>query len=102
MSEPLIVSIPHSLGKEEARRRLETGLGQSTANVPVLKIEEQRWSGDTLAFRVRALGQVASGTIDVEEKLVRLEVLLPWMLAKFARAVQTVTNARGRLLLDKK
>jgi hypothetical protein len=39
MSEPLIVSIPHSLGKEEARRRLETGLGQATANVPVLKIE---------------------------------------------------------------
>jgi hypothetical protein len=55
-----------------------------------------------LKFRVRALGQVASGTIDVEENLVRLQVLLPWMLAKFARAVQSVADARGRLLLDNK
>jgi hypothetical protein len=102
MSEPLIVSIPHSLGKEEARRRLETGLGQATANVPVLKIEEQLWSDDRLTFCVRALGQVASGTIEVEENFVRLRVLLPWMLAKFARAIQSVANARGRLLLDKK
>jgi hypothetical protein len=27
MSKPLVVSIPHSLGREEAVRRLKTGLG---------------------------------------------------------------------------
>ena len=102
MSEPLIVSIPHSLGKEEARRRLQTGLGQAASSLPVLKIEEESWADDRLTFSVRALGQVASGTIDVDEKLVRLQVVLPWMLAKFARAVQSAINARGRSLLGKK
>ena len=28
MSKPLIVSIPHRLGKEEALRRLKAGLGE--------------------------------------------------------------------------
>ena len=28
MSEPLVVSIPHHLGKEEALRRLKTGLAE--------------------------------------------------------------------------
>jgi hypothetical protein len=102
MSEPLVVSIPHSLGKEEARRRLQTGLGQAASSLPVLKVEQESWTGDRLTFGVRALGQVASGTIDVEERVVRLQVVLPWMLAKFARAVQSAINARGRLLLEKK
>ena len=102
MPEPLIVSIPHSLGKEEARRRLQTGLGQAASSLPVLNIEEESWVGDRLTFGVRALGQVASGTIDVEEKVVRLQVLLPWMLAKFANAVKSAINARGQTLLGKK
>lgn len=102
MREPLIVSIPHSLGKEEARRRLQAGLGQAASSLPVLTIEEQSWADDRLTFGVRALGQVASGTIDVEEKVVRLQVVLPWLLAKFARAVQSAIKTRGQILLGKK
>jgi len=33
---------------------------------------------------------------------VRLEVTLPWLLARFARAVQRVVGQRGQLLLEKK
>jgi hypothetical protein len=32
MSKPLIVSIPHRLGKEEALRRLKSGLASAHAN----------------------------------------------------------------------
>ena len=53
-------------------------------------------------FRVRALGQAASGSIDVAEDHVRLEVFLPWLLAKFAEVVQSAIRARGRLLLERK
>ncbi len=28
MSRPLVVTVPHNLGKEEARRRLQGGVGQ--------------------------------------------------------------------------
>jgi hypothetical protein len=102
MSQPLIVSIPHRLGREEATRRLKGGLSRAAASVPVLRVDEERWEGERMFFRVRALGQAASGQIDVAEDHVRLEVMLPWLLQKFAEAAQTVIRDRGRLLLTKR
>ena len=43
MSAPLVVSIPHRLGREEAVRRLKTGLTRAASSVPVLKVDEERW-----------------------------------------------------------
>jgi len=96
------VSIPHRLGREEATRRLKGGLSRAAASVPVLQVDEERWEGERMFFRVRALGQAASGQIDVAEDHVRLEVMLPWLLQKFAEAAQTVIRDRGRLLLTKR
>ena len=52
--------------------------------------------------RVRALGQVAAGCVDVADDHVQLEVTLPWLLHKFAQAVQQTIAGRGRILLEKK
>ena len=68
MSEPLVVVIPHRLGKDEALRRIKDGLGRARAEFGwLLSLEEEVWSGDRLTFRVAALGQHASGIIDVYE-----------------------------------
>lgn len=103
MSGPLVVSIPHNLGKEEAARRLKNGFGQARANfAQFLTIEEDAWAGDHLNFQVRALGQSANGAIDVMEDQVRLEVTLPWLLGKIAeRFVPTIRN-EAKLMLEKK
>jgi hypothetical protein len=77
MSAPLVVSIPHSLGREEAARRLKTGLTRAATNVPMLKVDEERWDGDRMIFRVRAMGQAASGHVDVAEDHVTVEVCCP-------------------------
>ena len=53
-------------------------------------------------FRVRALGQIAAGNVQVGDSSVRLEVTLPWLLHKFAEAVQKVVSKRGQILLEKK
>jgi len=102
MPEPLIVSIPHRLGQQEAQRRLKTGIARAAASVPVLMIDEERWEGNRLSFRVRAMGQAATGRVDVEEDHVRIEVILPWLLQRFARAAQQMIGERGKLLLTKK
>ena len=102
MSKPIVVSIPHRLGKDEALRRLKPGLTSAAARFPVLKVDEEIWSGDRLTFRVRALGQAAAGTVDVADDHVKLEVTLPWLLQKFAEVAQAAIRARGKLLLDKK
>jgi hypothetical protein len=102
MSAPLVVSIPHQLGREEAGRRLKTGLSRAAVNVPILKVDEERWEGDRMLFRVRALGQVAAGRVDVADHHVRVEAVLPWLLQKFAQAAQTAIKQRGHLLLEKR
>jgi len=102
MSAPLVVSIPHRLGRAEAARRLQTGLARAAASVPVLKVDEERWDGHRMMFRIRALGQAAVGHLDVAEDHVRVEVTLPWLLQKFAEVAQQAIKSRGHLLLEKK
>ena len=103
MSEPLVVTIPHRLGKDEALRRLKDGLGRAKTEFAwLLSLEEEVWTGDRLTFRAAALGQRASGIIDVYEHVVRLEVTLPWLLARFAHAAQRVIGQKGQLMLEKK
>jgi hypothetical protein len=102
MSAPLVVSIPHQLGREEAIRRLKGGLTRAAASVPVLKVDEERWEDDRMMFRVRALGQAASGHIVVADNHVQVEVTLPWLLQRFAQAAQAAIKNRGNLLLTKR
>jgi hypothetical protein len=102
MSAPLVVSIPHSLGRDEAMRRLKSGLSRAATTMPVLSVDEERWDDNRMSFRVRAMGQVASGHLDVEDSHVRLEVTLPWLLQRFAEVAQAAIQKRGQLLLTKR
>jgi Putative polyhydroxyalkanoic acid system protein (PHA_gran_rgn) len=102
MSAPLVVSIPHSLGREEAVRRLKNGLSRAASSVPVLKVDEERWEDNRMTFRVRALGQVAAGHVDVADDHVKVEVVLPRLLQRFAQAAQVAIRNRGNLLLTKR
>jgi hypothetical protein len=103
MPKPLVVSIPHSLGKEEALRRIQSGLGNVRTNYSTfVTLQEETWTGDHLQFQVKALGQAASGTIDVAEDHVRLEVALPWLLGVLAEKITPVIRKEGTLMLEKK
>ena len=103
MSEPLVVILPHRLGKAEAKARIAGGFARAKGEFShLIRIDEDTWEGDRLTFAASALGQHAQGTLDVYEAGVRLEVRLPWLLARFAHAVQRVVGQRGQLLLEKK
>ena len=103
MSKPLFVSIPHSLGKAEAVRQLQSGLGsERTKFSQLFTVEEETWVGDHLQFRIKALGQTVSGDIDVLDDRVNLEVVLPWLLAKIAEKIQPLIRKEGTLMLEKK
>lgn len=103
MSEPLVVFIPHRLGKAEAARRLKSGLGGLwTKFGHLFTVQEETWTGEHLQFRVSALGQPASGSIDVADDHVKLEVVLPWLLAKVAETLQPLIRKEAALLLEKK
>jgi hypothetical protein len=102
MTEPLIVRISHKLGKEEALRRIRPALSKASSGFPLLTVEEETWAGDSMTFRVRALGQTAAGNISVAEDHVQLAITLPWLLYKFAQTIQKTIAGRGQILLEKK
>src|ERR1700686_301805 len=103
MPDPLVVSIPHRLGRDEAVRRIKSGLAGARAHFAhLITISEETWEESRLSFRASAVGQVASGLIDVREDHVVLTVQLPWLLAKFAQAAAKVIQREGTLMLEKK
>lgn len=103
MSKPLVVSISHSLGKQEAVRRLKSGLGSASAAFgQFLVVQQEVWTGDHLQFRISALGQVATGAIDVEDDHINCTIVLPWLLDKFAEKIQTLMGNQAKLMLEKR
>lgn len=103
MTTPVVVSIPHRLGKAEAASRLKAGLGGARSQLAMMMtIEEETWHEDRLTFRISMLGQTASGTIDVAEDHAVLTVILPGLLGRFAAMIKDRVTRQARLLLDKK
>lgn len=102
MSKPLVITIPHSLGKEEATRRLKGGLAKATGTLPMFSLDEEVWAGDTMTFRMSAMGHQAFGSVDVADKDVRIEVTLPWLLQRFGEMIQGAIQNKGQILLEKK
>ncbi len=66
-AQALIVDIPHDLGRDEAKRRLEHGTDQARAFLAKsgVTIDQLAWTGDRLDFGVSAMTQKIGGTIDV-------------------------------------
>ena len=102
MTTPLIVNIPHTLGREEATRRLKRGLARASSAIPIVKIEEETWSGDHLSFKISGMGQLALGTAEVNDADVRIELVLPWLLQSLRELVQGAIRSRAQILLEKK
>lgn len=103
MTKPLVVSIPHQLGSQEAKRRLVTGIEQIKETYGnKLAVVQDRWSDDRLDFRVSALGQGVSGIIEVHDDNVTLALQLPWVLAVLAEKAKTLIQKQGHLMLERK
>jgi hypothetical protein len=100
------VNIPHSLGKDEARRRIEEGFGrmrqQMTGGFGALVAVNERWEGDRLHFEGGGMGQKLTGRLDVLADSVRLEVDLPEILAAIADKIAGRLKTEGQKLLEKR
>jgi hypothetical protein len=103
MSDTVTVIVGHRLGKVEAVRRVTEGLARTNGRLGgMIAMEQESWQGDTLRFRMRALGQTAAGSIEVLEDALRIEVSLPWLLAKAAKRLLPILRKEATLLLEKK
>ena len=102
MSQPLIVSIPHRLGRQEAKRRLDSGIGRLRPELGVfLSGLDYHWEEDTLNFIASALWQRITGRIEVLEDAVRVEIDLPWVMQLLRDTITRRVRTRGIALLDR-
>ncbi len=105
MPRPVTVTISHDLGKEEARRRLTEGFDKLRGAMSggFLFAFAQDWTApDQLSFSAKGLGQTITGKIDIFPQHVRIEAMLPGLLAAIAETITGRMEKEGRLLLEKK
>jgi len=102
MSQPLIVSIPHRLGRQEARRRLDIGISRLRPELAGLVSSlDYSWEGDRLNFRASAMWQTITGAIEVLDDAVRIEIDLPWLMRLLADTITKQVRGRGLAMLEK-
>lgn len=107
MSRSVTVNIPHTLGKAEARRRIEGGFGKLRAQMTggvsgLMESFNERWEDDCLYFEGATFGQAIHGRLDVLEESIVVEVALPNFLAAIADSIMGRVKKEGQLLLEKK
>lgn len=104
MSKAITVNIPHDLGRAEARRRIDKGFADFSQHMGGMaaNLVSKSWDGDRLNFALSAMGQGISGVIEVGEAVVKLEILLPNLLAMIAGKLKGRLQKEGQLLLEKK
>jgi hypothetical protein len=103
MSGPVHVAIPHKLGKDEARRRLKSRIGELPGHIPggVATVTSDWPGADTMQLNVAAMGQDVSAKIVVLDNALDVTIDLPPMLSFFGDIIRKAVRAKGsQLLLD--
>jgi len=102
MATSITISIPHQLGRAEARRPIEAGFAKIVYLLPGSGGAcSKRWDGDRLTFGVAAMGQTVAGVIDVLDAAVTMEIELPGVIGMIAGGFKDRLQKVGQLLLTK-
>ncbi|WP_442754528.1 polyhydroxyalkanoic acid system family protein [Methylocystis sp. JAN1] len=89
MANTITVTVPHNLGVETAKKRLAARIeALQREYVDKVAKSDVTWAGDVATIHVAALGQTATAQMTVLADMVRIEVQLPWLLAKLSGALQ--------------
>jgi hypothetical protein len=103
MSNSVSVSISHTLGKQEAVRRIKGGFGILRGHLAkLISIDQEEWTENVVRFQMRGFGQSAAGTITVVDQSVHIEMTLPRILAKIAEHLLPAMRRETTLLLERK
>ena len=95
------ITVPHSLGRDEVRRRLHGRLPEVAQFVPggLAEVETGWANEDRATLLIRAMMQEISGTIDIEDTHVVFTVILPPALSFVEPAIRGAIEDKGRKLL---
>lgn len=95
------VPIPHSLGKDEARRRLHARSGELAGMMPGGMADVQvSWPDeDRMTLAVTAMGSSVNAAVEVGDSAVTVIVDLPGALKFFEPMIRGAVEKNGQKLL---
>ena len=101
-TEPVTVTISHRLGRDEAKRRIDSGLGTIRQELAqFVKSLDYSWENYRLDFRATAMFQTITGRIEVYEDFVKVELGLPRLLHMVAKTIAGRIEKTATALLEK-
>ena len=107
MAKPLTVDVPHSIGADRARERIERNMGKVNDMIAKklgsgVSIEHQ-WAADRMDVQAKAMGQTIDARVDVADDNVHIEVDLPWLMKALSGPLREGLEKNvGKLLIEKK
>ncbi len=97
----MTASIPHQLGRAEAKRRIQQHIGTARQQYAGMVSDvREDWKDDELEFAVSAMGQSISGQLTVDDDMVHLTVALPGLLGMFAQTIKQRIEQQGKQVLS--
>jgi Putative polyhydroxyalkanoic acid system protein (PHA_gran_rgn) len=97
MSNSIVITLPHRLGAEEAKRRIAGGIELLRRDyIDKLAYSEVNWNGDMANVRVVAFGQAVTAQLYVMNDALRVEVQLPWILSALTGKIQSVLKTSAQ------
>lgn len=102
MATPITITLPHKLGKAEARARVERSVGEFKTQLGSMGLGQMQhgWADDRLNFNACMLGQNITGRLDVNESDLRIELDLPAFLVGMASKIARMIKQKGQVLLE--
>lgn len=100
MTQPIDVSVPHKLGREEAKRRIAANIGSLQNHIPGGAAVTSAWVGDRLDLGISAMGQSVEASITVEDAQAKVHLELAGMLGMLAAPIAAAIKAKAPDLLE--
>lgn len=102
MAKTITLTLPHTLGQEQAKARIQSGIADARKQFgDKLATVQETWQGNHLDFRCAVMGQTITGRVDVAADSATLYVDLPWLLAALAEKIRPQIEQRGRKMLER-
>lgn len=101
---PLTIDVPHRLGRAGARERMKARVGDLAGHIPggLAEVKSAWPSEDEMVLNIRAMGQEIVASLEVEESVVRVHLMLPPMLGFFSGAIEAAVKDGGTRMLEEK
>lgn len=101
MAVPMIIDVPHRLGRAGARERLKMRFSDLAGHMPggVGEVRASWPSEDEMQLEISAVGQTIPAKLEIMDEVVRVHVDLPPMLAYFSGLIGAAVREQGTKLL---